>query len=147
MRLKAYVLPVLQFALMGPFVGAIVLLVMAAGLGGLYVAGRNFIIFIMMSYGAGLMPAVIAGTLYVLTWNARSLLKGLTPREFGVLSGAIMGVIGAAICVVADGGLRIERLTATFQHLLAAFAGGRAVWRRGGTHPRRWVWLGQLRPA
>ena len=102
MRLKPYLLPLAQFILIGPGIGALTALLLGS-IGGaptLSVGGG----FLLFGYIIGLPPAALAGVIYVCAWNTRALLTALSITEFGALLGAISGLISlAAIFTITSG--------------------------------------------
>ena len=93
MRLKPYLLPLVQFTLIGPGIGVLTALLLGSG-GAPTLSGGGF--FLLFGYGIGLVPAALAGVIYVCAWNARAVLKALSITEFGALLGAISGLISLA---------------------------------------------------
>ncbi len=93
MRLKPYLLPLVQFTLIGPGIGVLTALLLGAG-GTPTLSGGS--LFMLFGYGVGLAPAALAGAIYVSAWNARTLLKALSTTEFGALLGATSGLIALA---------------------------------------------------
>lgn len=103
MRIKPYLLPLVQFALIGPGIGALTALLLRSDNGGTVKLSESGLLF-LFSYGVGITPAVLAGVIYVSSWNARALFKYLSVREFGALLGALSGVVAfAALAIVATG--------------------------------------------
>lgn len=74
MRIKPYLLPLVQFALIGPGIGALTALLLRSDNGGTVKLSESGLLF-LFSYGVGITPAVLAGVIYVSSWNARALFK------------------------------------------------------------------------
>jgi hypothetical protein len=94
-------LPLVQFTLIGPGMGALVAILMGSG-GAPAMSGIG--LFLVFGYGIGLVPAALAGIIYVSAWNARSLLRALSVGEYGALLGAISGAIAFAALAIAMSG-------------------------------------------
>ncbi len=62
MRLKPYLLPLVQFTLIGPGIGVLTALLLGSG-GVPTLSGGGF--FLLFGYGVGLAPAALAGAIYV----------------------------------------------------------------------------------
>ncbi len=117
MRIKPYLLPPLQFMLIGPGVGALTLVLLAGGN-----ALELNSLFLLFAYGIGVVPAALAGVLYVAIWSTRAFFGLLTIREFGALLGAICGLAALAACVIATSGTAL--LKSPGNYLVAMAAGG-----------------------
>lgn len=116
-RLKPYLLPPLQFMLIGPGVGALTLLLLAGGN-----ASELNSLFLLFAYGIGVVPAALAGVLYVVIWSTRAFFGLLTIREFGALLGAICGLAALAACGIATSGTPLLKSPGIY--LIAMAAGG-----------------------
>ena len=117
MRLKPYLLPPLQFMLIGPGVGALTLLLLAGGN-----ASELNGLFLLFAYGIGVVPAALAGVLYVAIWNMKAFFRLLTIREFGALLGAICGLAAQAVFVTVTSGTPLLKSPGIY--LVAMAAGG-----------------------
>jgi hypothetical protein len=96
MQLKPYLLPLLQFAVIGPAIGVCIVVSRAVS-GPAQLSGGPVVLLVLAGYAYGAVPALLAGLLFVLAWPARALARALTVREFGVLLGALAGVIAYAL--------------------------------------------------
>ena len=117
MRIKPYLLPPLQFMLIGPGVGALTILLLAGG--NALELNRLVLLF---AYGIGVVPAALAGVLYVAIWSTGAFFGLLTIRQFGALLGAICGLAALAACVIATSGTPLLKLPILYLVSLAAGA-------------------------
>lgn len=106
MRIKPYLVPVVLFALVGPSIGTLVFLLSGTG-----VIPKPAAIGLLLAfgYGIGIVPAALAGVIYVLMWNARAFLKGLNINEFGALLGCLSGVAALTMLSMAVSGAPLPR--------------------------------------
>lgn len=106
MRIKPYLVPVVLFALVGPGIGTLVFLLSGTG-----VIPKPAAIGLLLAfgYGIGIVPAALAGVIYVLMWNARAFLKGLGINEFGALLGCVSGVAALTMFSMAVSGAPLPR--------------------------------------
>lgn len=118
MRLTPYILPLAQFTLVGPGVGVLAFLLLGNGLAS---AGSDVRLLLLFGYGIGLVPAALAGVIYVLAWNARARFTSLTVREFGAVLGALSGLAAWAIFATAVSGT--AHLKSPILHVLPLAAG------------------------
>lgn len=106
MRIKPYLLPVVLFAFAGPGIGSLVFILPGADV---IAQPAGIVLVLVFGYGIGIVPAALAGAIYVSAWNARGALKGLGLHEFGALLGAASGVVALALLSTAVSGTPIPR--------------------------------------
>jgi hypothetical protein len=94
MRLSSYVFPPALFVIVGPLVGAVAVAVQA---GSHLPEAAHLLFFILFSYVAGTMPALIASILYVSLWPTIAKFPWLGPRGFGAALGLAAGVASIPI--------------------------------------------------
>lgn len=136
MRIKPYLLPVLQFGLVGPGIGALMFLLPGAEPMP-HPAGVGLIL--LFGYGIGIVPAALAGTIYVSAWNARAFLKGLSTSEFGTLLGAMSGVIALAVFATAISGTPVPK--SPFIYVLPLIAGAICGWLAAPVRDEAYGWI------
>lgn len=135
MRLKPYLLPIVQFTLIGPGIGALVATLMGAG-GSPTLSGGGF--FLVLGYGVGLVPAALAGIIYVSAWNMRSLFRALSVGEYGAILGAISGAIAFGAFAMAMSGTPVPKSLAVY--LIPILAGAFCGWLAGHARDEAHGW-------
>ncbi|WP_208605769.1 hypothetical protein [Phytopseudomonas punonensis] len=103
--------------LIGPGVGALTLLLLAGGN-----ALELNSLFLLFAYGIGVIPAALAGVLYVAIWSTKAFFGLLTIREFGALLGAICGLAAQATFVTVTSGTPLLKSPSIYLVALAAGA-------------------------
>lgn len=119
MRLKPYLLPLVQFTLIGPGVGVLTAMFLGTQ-GAPTLSGSGLLL--LFGYGIGVFPAALAGVMYVSAWNAKALFKGLNIGEFGALLGALSGVAALAAFATAMSGTPFPKSPIIYAIPLAAGA-------------------------
>lgn len=108
-----------KFAIIGPSIGVLVVLVFAALESGPMLGNVLFAV-IVFGYLLGLVPAALAGTIYTVAWRTRSRFPRLSIRQFGTLLGTLAGLIAFVFTILAmSKGLPDDQEV----YLLPAFAG------------------------